>query len=160
MLSEAHHEALRIIHDRLSGSDIVWALTGSASFALQGVPVEVHDIDLQTDSAGAYGVAHHLSEYVIRPVVFASTETVRSHFGGLRIGMVSVDIIGDIEKRLRDGTWDSPPDIARWRRWITVEKRQIPVLALVYEIEAYRKMGRQERANLLHDFLRRGGTSG
>ncbi|MCB9451268.1 MAG: hypothetical protein H6672_07495 [Anaerolineaceae bacterium] len=148
-----HLAALRRIHGRLAGSEIVWALTGSLSFALQGVPVEPHDIDLQTNAAGAYAIERHLADYVTRPVAFSAAETVRSHFGRLRVGGVEVDIIGDIEKRLPDGSWDAPPDIAHWRRWITATGIRLPVLALEYEVEAYRKLGRLEQAQLVKDFL-------
>lgn len=50
----AHLAALRHIVATLARSPIDWALTGSTSFALQGVPVAVGDIDVQTDAVGAY----------------------------------------------------------------------------------------------------------
>jgi len=37
------------LYERLGDSDVNWAVTGSLGFALQGVPVEPHHIDIQTD---------------------------------------------------------------------------------------------------------------
>ncbi|MEJ5201756.1 MAG: hypothetical protein WHV66_05935 [Anaerolineales bacterium] len=56
-----HIKALRVFCARLSNTNICWTITGSARFALQGVPVEVHDIDLQTNVPVAYRVQDVLS---------------------------------------------------------------------------------------------------
>ncbi|MFC6233223.1 nucleotidyltransferase domain-containing protein, partial [Paenibacillus allorhizosphaerae] len=47
---------LELIYERLSMTQINWALTGSTSFALQGLPYEPGDIDIQTDQQGAYEI--------------------------------------------------------------------------------------------------------
>ena len=50
MLTELHEKVLlkicMLLHD--SGKDVCWGLTGSTSFALQGMDYEPHDIDIQT----------------------------------------------------------------------------------------------------------------
>lgn len=65
---ETHRKVIHFLQERLQGTDIVWALTGSASFALQGLPLMPHDIDVQTDDRGAYAIERLFSEYVARPV--------------------------------------------------------------------------------------------
>jgi hypothetical protein len=62
MIKPAYIEALRKIYTRLKDSDVNWAVTGSLGFALRGVPVTVHDIDIQTDKSGAYKIENLLSE--------------------------------------------------------------------------------------------------
>ena len=42
--------------------NILWVLTGSASFALQGMQLPIKDIDLQTDAVGAYKIEAVLAE--------------------------------------------------------------------------------------------------
>lgn len=50
-------EALLTVHDAFEDApsaedgeeDFAWALTGSLSFALRGVPLEPDDVDVQTD---------------------------------------------------------------------------------------------------------------
>jgi 8-oxo-dGTP pyrophosphatase MutT (NUDIX family) len=145
--------ALRLIHARLKDSKLNWALTGSMSFSLQGVPVSVNDIDIQTDAAGAYEIERCFAEYVQRPVSFSATERIQSHFGHLQINGVTVEIMGGLQKRMPDGQWEQPVDPGRYRRFIQVDGMMIPVLSLEYEQQAYLAMGRVEKARLLEAWI-------
>ena len=145
---------LRQIYTRLKDSSINWAVTGSLGFALQNVPAATpHDIDLQTDEAGAYEIERLLSEYVTRNVAFSSVENIRSHFGALTIDGIKVEIMGDISKRLEDSTWERPVDLERYKQFVEVEGMQVPVLSLEYEYQAYLKLGRLEKAQMLRKVL-------
>ncbi len=144
---------LRKIHDRLRDSSVNWAVTGSLGLALQGVPVEVHDIDLLTDEAGAYEIERRLFEFVTRRVRFSAEEHIRSHFGALTIDGVKVEIIGDVETRRADESWEGGWDLARHKRVVEIEGKQIPVLSLECEYEAYQRLGRTEKVELLREWL-------
>ena len=144
---------LRQIEARLRGTGVNWAVTGSLGFALQGVPVEPHDIDIQTDEAGAYAIARLFAECVTRPIAFSPAANIRSHFGALLVDGVKVEIMGDIQKRLDNGTWEKPPDLNRHRRFVEVEGMRVPVLSLEYERDAYAKMGCVEKAEMLRKWL-------
>lgn len=149
----SHRAVLRRISERLAGEPVIWAITGSTSFALQGVPVPVNDIDLQTDESGAYRIAQCFADQVTRPVIFSGTERIRSHYGALTLDNVLVEVMGAIEKRLPDGIWEPPVDIRPHRRWVEVAGFVVPVLDLAYEERAYRLLGRTERADLLRQYL-------
>jgi hypothetical protein len=153
MISEPHLHILRKIVKRLKNSPINWALTGSMSFALQGVPVTPNDIDIQTNAEGAYAIEALFSDYSTRKVMVSSTDRIRSHYGALALDGIDVEIMGDVEKRLPDGTWEAPPDFAQHKRYVENAGMRVPVLALDYEYQAYLTMGRTERAQLLKDFL-------
>lgn len=159
MLSWRHLAALREIEARLRGSGVRWALTGSTSFALQRVPVEAHDIDVQTDAAGAYALAGRFAEVVTRPVAFSEAERIRSHFGALRLYGVTVEIMGDIAKRLPEGRWEAPVDLDAHTRFVDAHGLRLPVLALEYEAAAYRTLGRIQTAELLERWLAAHRTS-
>ncbi len=92
---------------------------------------------------------------VTRPVAFSGTEAIRSHFGALVIEGIAVEIMGALQKRLPDGTWEDPVEVALHRRWIEVGGLRVPVLDLVYEARAYRVLGRTARAELLARWLAR-----
>ena len=156
MIPQTHLKVLRKLYGRLSESNVNWAVTGSLGFALQGVPVEPHDIDIQTDRTGAYEIEHLFSEFVIKPVKFSPTEKIRSHFGALMIDGVKVEIMGDIQKKVND-EWEPPVDIDRHKRFVEIEGMKIPVLDLEYEYQAYLKLGRTEKAKMLKRFLEEGG---
>jgi hypothetical protein len=142
---------LRQLFTELKESRVLWVVTGSLRFALQGLPLEPHDIDLQTDAEGAYEIARRFSSQVSRNVTFSSTESIRSHFGALLIEGLVVEIMGDIQKRLEDGTWEPPVNLKSHRQFFRVEDMDIPVLTLAYEAQAYRKLGRPERAAMLQE---------
>ncbi len=149
MANTAHFEVLRKIYNHLDNDGVNWVVTGSLSFALQGVPVEPNDIDIQTDEAGAYEIERRFSRFVTRKVCFSSAERIRSYFGALLIDGIKVEIMGDIQKRLEDGTWEEPMDLDLHKRFVRVEGMRIPVLSLKYEYQAYLKLGRLEKAQML-----------
>ncbi len=149
----AYMSVLRKIHNRLSSTDVNWAVTGSMGFALQGVPVKPNDIDIQTGRRGAFEMERIFSTYVVKPVRFSSTERIRSYFGILMIDGIKVEIMGDVQKKLKDGTWEEPVDVTKYRRIVEVEGMKIPVLSLEYEYQAYLKLGRVERAELLKKWI-------
>ncbi|GAH37169.1 unnamed protein product [marine sediment metagenome] len=153
MLNPDYLKALRNINARLNNTSVNWAVTGSVGFALQGVPVEPNDIDIQTDKRGAYEIERHLSEFVTKRVKFSSTERIRSYFVELMIDGIKVEIMGDIQKRLEDGSWENPVDLEYHKRVVEVEGMKVSVLSLEYEYQAYMKLGRIDKAKMLRKWL-------
>lgn len=143
---------LRFIAKRLEDSAVDWVVTGSMGMALQGVPFEVHDIDIQTDHAGAYQVEARLMEFVVTPVRYTVSERIRSHLGELEVEGVRVEIMGGIEK-LIEGVSEPPVDVRDHRCWVALNDVRVPVLSLEYECEAYLKLGRAEKAEALRAWL-------
>jgi hypothetical protein len=154
-MNPCYLDILRKIYARLINTNINWVVTGSLSFALQGIAVEPNDIDLQSDEAGAYAIEQCFSEFVVKKVSFSSDHNIRSHFGMLLIDGIKVEIMGDISKRLQDGTWEEPVNLNRYKRIIVSEDMLIPVLSLEYEHQAYLKLGRIEKAQLLKQVINR-----
>jgi len=146
-------EALLTISKKLQDTEVVWAVTGSLGHALQGVPLEVHDIDLQTDEAGAYRIEECFRENIVRAVSYSSSERIRSHFGELKVGGVKVEVMGAVQKRLGGGAWEPSVDIAPHIAHVTVASKSIPVLNLRYEAQAYATLGRADRAKLLRRYI-------
>lgn len=142
---ERHLSVLRILCDTLESAGVNWAVTGSLGLALQGVPLEPHDVDVQTDEAGAYRIAALFADRVVRPVAFSAKAGMRSHFGALEIDGLTVEVMGDVQHQREDGSWEPPPDLSRIRRWVDVAGMRVPVVSLEHERDAYAKMGRTER---------------
>ncbi len=146
---------LRKIYARLKDCRVEWAITGSLGMALQGMDVQVHDIDIQTDRQGAYEIESKLSGYAISPVHYSESERIRSHFGRLEIDGVTVEIMGDLQKRIDERTWEAPVKVVDYRRWVEIEGLQVPVLSLEYEYQAYRMLGRDDKAEKLREWLKK-----
>ena len=155
MIGSRHLDVLRKIHARLEQADVNWVVTGSVGFALQGVPVSPSDLDIQTDEAGAYEIERLFSEFVVRRVALSTADNIRSHFGALLIDGVEVEIMGDIQKKRDDGSWDDPVDLDDHKRVVEIEGISVPVLSLEYERDAYKRLGRMDKAAMLEEWLRR-----
>ncbi len=154
MLSNDQIKAIKIIASAADRDcSIIWVLTGSTSFALQGMTLDAHDIDVQTDEESAYKLETQSEEYVVQPVCFCGTEKIRPHFGRLKICGVDVEIMGDIQKRLTDGLWEEKISLLPIIQYVYIEDIKIPAFSLAYEAEAYRKMGRTQRADEIERFL-------
>lgn len=153
MLDPTYLNILRKLYIRLENTDINWVITGSLGFALQGVPIHPNDIDIQTDKAGAYEIERCFSDFIVEKVAFSSARRIRSHFGIISIDGVRVEIMGDIQKQLVDGTWEAPVDLNCYKQMVEIKDMQIPVLSLDYELQAYKKLGRLDRAEILRKWL-------
>ena len=153
MLTTAQRDALRLIWQRLHDSDVIWAITGSVGFALHGMEVNPHDIDVQTDRNGAYRIQELFGSERTREVRFSETQRIRSYFGELHVANTKVEIMGDLQKRLPSGEWEPPVDVAIHRRFIQLDEMSIPVLSLEYEEGAYRLLGRVDRADAIRRWI-------
>ncbi len=138
---------------------VVWVITGSVGLALQGMPLEPRDVDLQTDEAGAYEIQRRLATYTTRPATFVTRERTRSHWGAFSIDGVEVEVMGDIQQRAPDGDWDPAPDLSQLARWVQVDGLRMRVLPLAYEADAYRRMGRVEKAALIQAYADANATT-
>jgi hypothetical protein len=154
-LSAGHRRVLELIVSRLAGVREPWAVGGSTGMALQGVPMTPRDLDLQTTGRGAYQIEEQLREFMLEPVAFRASERIRSHLGRGRVDEVGVEIMGDVEKRLTDGSWDPPPNLSGVARLVSSGAMSVPVLSLEYELQAYEKLGRLDRTAVLRSWLAR-----
>lgn len=155
MIPQSHLAVLHDLYERLMNQPITWAITASCGLALQGVPVAIHDIDLQTDQDGAYAIEQLFAAHVTRPVRFASAERIQSHFGALSVQGVTVEIMGAVQYRRSDGSWNAPIDVRQQRQYVTFQEMELPVFALTYELQAYVNLDRAEKVALLQTWLDR-----
>ncbi len=152
MVPSSHLTALRKLYNQLSNTSINWAVAGSLSLALQGVPVEPHDIDISTDEAGAYEIERLFEQRVAKPVVFCGADKIRSHFGAFMLDGIKVEVMGDVQTKADDGTWAEPVSLQH-KRIVDAEGMQVPVLSLEYEYQAYLRLERFEKAAAIKKHL-------
>ncbi len=133
--------------------ETLWAVTGGAGLRLQGVPVQVGDLDLQTDRATAEVFASRLSGHLRTPLHWRVSPRVRSWFAAFEMDGVRVEVMGGLQKRLPDGRWERRVDLAAVRRWVTWRGRSVPVIDLAHEARAYAILGRLEKAALIRHAL-------
>lgn len=140
---------LKKIHDDLKDRDVNWVVVGSLGLALRGISLEPYDIDIMTDRRGAYEMQRIFSKFVTKPIALRTSEKIQSHFGSLEIDGVKVEIMGDFQIRLPDGTWESPVNLEVFKETASVEGMQVPVLSLEFEYRANLKLGRTDKAEMI-----------
>ena len=144
---------LTVLYARLKEPGFTWVITGSLGMALQGMDLDVHDIDLQSSREGVYAIQALFPELVTRPVELRQSETIRSFFGAMQIGVITIELMGDMQKRTAGGSWTEPPDLDRLTRRVDYAGMRLPVLDLEYEHRSYLEMGRVEKAGRIRRFL-------
>ena len=144
MIEARYLNVLEIILCRLKSLNYPWAVTGSLGLVIQGVEVDVHDIDLQSTKEGVFAIERALEEYIVHPVEYLESKKIRSFFGELGIDRIKVEIMGDVQKDIGGG-WGPASDLSASIHWVKVGELSIPVLDLDWEYEAYRLLGREEK---------------
>jgi 2-polyprenyl-3-methyl-5-hydroxy-6-metoxy-1,4-benzoquinol methylase len=134
---------IRQIAQQLKEANIPYKLVGGASVAIQGVPIPVKDLDIETDVEAAYWFQDRFSKHAVQSVSLSASEIYRSHFGRFDFDGVTVEIMGDIHRREGD-RW--VPSAAKTVMQVDLEGVPVNVSWLEEEILAYIRRGRLERA--------------
>jgi hypothetical protein len=156
MIDQKLLSSLKFLYSRLNDPGKValnWAVTGSLGMVLNGMEMTIHDIDLQTDKDGAFEIERRLLDYRVTPVFFKASDRIRSYFGIFEVKGVQVEVMGDMQHLQPDQVWQEPVKVEQFRKWITFENMLIPVMSLEHELDAYRLMGRHEKAERVREFL-------
>ncbi len=154
-LPEQHAQVLLFLIDKIPPAGLPWALTGSAGLRLQGLDISVNDLDLQTDAQTIYVLEQKLAGFIKTPVHVWQSEHMLSLYGQAQVNELQVEFMGDVRHRSPADIWEPSVDIASVRIWLTWRKLQVPVLSLNHEALAYEKMGRTQKAELIHSAIKK-----
>jgi hypothetical protein len=147
--------ALKRISVKLNQTDIDWVLTGSTGFYIRGMRADVNDIDIQSDRLGIERIQDLFKEHMVRNIQFSGTDLIRSYFGEARLEGTKIEFMGDIQRRMSEGTWSKPISIKDHRQFIAFQDMYLPVLDLQYEYRAYLELGRIEKAQHILAWIER-----
>ncbi|MCZ7545152.1 MAG: methyltransferase domain-containing protein [Anaerolineae bacterium] len=137
--------ALRAIAQRLDAAGVTYKVAGGASIALQGVPIPVRDIDIETTAEDAYRFQACFPYRVTEAVALRASDTYRSHFGRFDFDGVMVEVMGDTQRH-EAGCW--VPTTAATEALVSLDGVPVRVSWLEEEVLAYIRRGRLERAGL------------
>lgn len=153
MITPHRLKVLRKLYTQLEKSSVSWAVIGSLGLALQRLPVDVHDIDIRSDKTGVYEIETLFSQFSTKKVTFCVSRKVRSYFGTLEIDGITVEIMGNLQFRHKNGTWGELEDFTDHLTTVPIDDMEIPVLSLEYEYTAYLRLGRTARAVMIKKWL-------
>lgn len=147
-LSKAHTRALEFLIGIIPPDTFIWALTGSAGLRLQGVDIQIHDLDIHSNEKTIYILEQHLTQFMKTPVHYWESGGMRSLDGKVEIENIAIEILANIAHKKPDGTWTSYTDFSHLN-WLDYHGLQIPTFPLEDELEVYESMGRTDKATLI-----------
>ena len=153
-LPDTHTRVLHYLLEHIPPKEYLWVLTGSAGLRLQGVDVSVDDLDLQTNRESIYVMEKRLNKFVKVTVHPWESEHTLSLHGQAEIDGVIVELLGDMKHCQPGGAWENPVEIESTWIWVTWHENEVPVFPLEFEAQAYEKMGRSEKADLIREAIR------
>jgi GNAT superfamily N-acetyltransferase len=115
--------------------------------------VSCADLDLATTADGASAVEHALAGRVIQPVGYRTRGAIRGHLGRVELAGIEVEVLGDVQNLLPDGTWTTPPALSEHITRVSLGEETLPVLNLRYLRAAYTAMGRTDKVRLIEETL-------
>jgi hypothetical protein len=144
-MNENIWRALKVISDNLFSSKVEWCLVGTSNLALQGIDVEIKDIDIITDKEGVYEANKILKKYEVTNVWFKNIENKISVYSSrYEINGVEVNIMGDIKMFCKDKKWTSPKKALINKKIISYNGKKLYIVPLDFQLETYKKIGREQ----------------
>lgn len=139
----------------MHGCKYHWAFTGSVGLALQGIPLDVDDIDVLVENKDAVNFYNDvLKVYETSPPSYIEVEKeeggiktkLSAYVSKHKISNVSVDIISDFHCQV-NGNWICPIELEI--SYVEFYDMILPALTLQRELESFIKTGRQSRTELI-----------
>ena len=147
--------ALKIFYNKIENQQILWILSGSTSLVIQGVDVKINnDIDILTDKQGSEKIDTLLAEFRIKELHYSSKDKYKSYFSVYQIGNVTIDVMGEFQYKMKDGSWSCPNQLNA----IIIKEfneMDLPILKLDQELQEYKNMGRYDKVDKIKEALRK-----
>jgi hypothetical protein len=144
---------IKSLSDQCNQLGLTWAFTGSLNLVFWGFELEPHDIDLETDHFGAEQFDHLHADKAVWSLHLRESEIMRSYFARYDFAGVQVEVMGDCQYHLADGSWTSPHPLEKRIRHVDWQGLLLPLLNLEDECEICRMMGRLEKAERIRAWL-------
>lgn len=105
-LPDGFAETIKLVSERLTGHQ--YAIRGTASLVLQGIDMNVDDIDVIGDQKMAEACNGIFKEFMVNPVTYSESPKFKSYFGTFSINGVQVEIMGEWQIKNVKGLWTLP----------------------------------------------------
>ncbi|MFV0351318.1 MAG: hypothetical protein ACK5JF_03275 [Oscillospiraceae bacterium] len=145
-------KALQRIADAFNGSGLVWALGGSYTLALTGLPVQPRDMDLLVNPEDAIQADKLLCGLGQKLPPNPHVKYATKMFGEYRIENADVDLMGGFAIRTDTGTLEylvNPDEIV----WSRDGEKALPLCPPEDWLVLYALMERSEKEEMLYSWL-------
>jgi len=153
MIDPKIFSALKKFYNIVQGKNILWILSGSTSLAIQGVDVSIGDIDILTNQQGSKVFDELLDEYRIKAPEYLPSEKYQSYLGVYEIDDVKVEVQGEFQYKMKDGSWSIPSQKRKiFHR--DFEGMNLPMLSLEQELQEYENNNRLDKVEKIKEALK------
>lgn len=151
MITEKFKKAIKIIHKILENNKIKWALVGSTNMQLQGMNVQPHDLDIVVQLKDLEKTQEIFSEYNVsdikelKPLTDEPAWEVKLEINNVECQIFAQLDTGEYVRKL----------LANKLEKIRLENVEIPCFTLEAEAQTYAETNRENKSNLIQEFLKR-----
>ena len=149
MLNPVFIETLKIISQRLADNNITWSLVGSTNLSLQGLDIPPRDIDIVVTMDSLDEIKNIFAEYDVSEMEEKSSKVGGSYW---RVALTINGIEVEIMRENGDGIYTHRL-LAGHAIKITLGEAAVFGFDLESEILAYKETGRQNRVEMIENFL-------
>lgn len=118
-----------------------YAFRGTASLVLQGLEMNVSDIDIVGDEEAALACNDLLAEYLVEEVAFKQSGKFKSYFGKFAVEGIPVEVMGEWQIKDTKGRWSEPFNASK-RKLLRLDRKEVYVTSIEEELAVFAKMGR------------------
>ncbi len=161
-------DALLVLHAKLVGSDVDWAVGGDLGEQLRTINVEPDRIEILTSRDSVPKIAEAVKNFNPSKLSFEVQKLsrdakiegkeypayVRSYYFNFNIGTIRVDVYGDIQYKI--DSWDWGDKIEFIPEYVSLVGKQIAVVPLKLKYELYQQLGWTDRAEWIRQVMFRG----
>jgi hypothetical protein len=140
-------DLLKVVIKKLNGADFSWRLEGSANLLIQGVLVEVRDLDITTNKEGLDVFRRLLKEFILKDFFSEKTN-----------GQVILCEINGFEVEI-NAYGDRPLEMLDRKKIIKWKGLDVPILPLQFALEYYKLIKREDKIKLIEYYLSKQGQN-
>ncbi len=118
-----------------------YAIRGTSSLILQGITMNVDDIDVVCSKETALACNKIFGEFLVEEVEYRRSEKFKSYFGKFKINGILVEIMGEWEILNTKREWVGPFNGSK-RKEIQINGEKVWVTTIEEELEMFSAMGR------------------
>jgi len=150
MLSKEFKDVIKLICSGIKDKRIKWALVGSTNMYLQGINVDPNDLDITTNINSLKIFEKEFNEHIIKPISknIKKKYSFKTNELKLLIKGIEVQIIGEHDNGVYFENINKGNIVL-----VGLDNIKIPCLSLSSEADAYSKTGRNNKADLIINFL-------
>jgi len=151
---EEFEKTILFLSETLGGHQ--YAFRGTASLVLQGIEMNVDDIDILCDEETALACNDLFQDFVLEKVSFKESPQFKSYFGKFRVNNILVEVMGEWQIKDTKGRWSDPFRAAESEREeIVISGQKVSVTTIETELSMFARLGRW---NAYHKIKRQVGS--